>query len=362
MRPQDLFSPLSFKRGPPVKSRILLAPLTNWQCHPDGTVSEDEVNWLERCAAGGFSMVMTCAANIHPYGKAFPGQMGIYSDHHLEGLRRIADVIRKHGALSSVQLHHAGLRANPEFVNDIVGPSDIPDSGVRGLSLKEVEAVRDDFIAVAQRAEAAGFDGVEVHSAFGWIPMQFLSPLFNHRTDKYGGSLENRSRFLFEVIRGIRQNCKPDFQIGLRVSLERYGVPLTEMYEVLAKAIREEEIDYLDLAVWDWKKVTQEAPLQGKTFLSIFMNLPRSSVRIGATGKIMDLQEAITVLEGGCDFVMFGRAAILEHDFPKRLEENSEHQSPSLPVSEAYLKAQGLSDSFVKYMKTWEGFVAEDRS
>ncbi|KAJ3961216.1 hypothetical protein N0V92_002098 [Colletotrichum tropicale] len=312
MRPQDLFSPLSFKRGPPLKSRILLAPLTNWQCHPDGTVSEDEVNWLERCAAGGFSMVMTCAANIHPSGKAFPGQMGIYSDHHLEGLRRVADVIRKHGAASSVQLHHAGLRANPEFVKDIVGPSDIPDSGVRGLSPREVEA--------------------------------------------------NRSRFLFEVIRGIRQNCKPDFQIGLRVSLERYGVPLTEMHKVLAKAVREEEIDYLDLAVWDWKKVTQEAPFQGKTFLSIFMDLPRSSVRIGASGKITNLQEAVTVLEGGCDFVMFGRAAILEHDFPKRLEENSEHRSPSLPVSEAYLKAQGLSDDFVKYMKTWEGFVAEDRS
>ncbi|KAL3304726.1 NADH:flavin oxidoreductase [Colletotrichum asianum] len=298
MRPQDLLSPLSFKRGPPLKSRILLAPLTNWQCNPDGTVSEDEVNWLERCAAGGFSMVMTCAANIHPSGKAFPGQMGIYSDHHLEGLRRVADVIRKHGAVSSVQLHHAGLRANPEFVNDIVGPSDIPDSGVRGLSLKEVEAVRDDFIAAAQRAEAAGFDGVEVHSAFGWIPMQFLSPHFNHRTDKYGGSPENRSRFLFEVIRGIHKKCKPDFLLGLRVSLERYGVPLTEMYEVLAKAVREEEIDYLDLAVWDWKKVTQEAPFQGKTFLSIFMDLPRSSVRIGASWKIMDLQEAVTVLGG----------------------------------------------------------------
>ncbi|KAJ0385889.1 hypothetical protein COL922a_005480 [Colletotrichum nupharicola] len=333
MTPQDIFLPLPFKRGPPLKSRILLAPLTNWECHLDGTVSVDEVNWLERCAAGGFSMVMTCAANIHPSGKAFPGQMGIYS-----------------------------LRANPDFVNDIVGPSDIPDSGVRGLSLKDVEAVRDDFIAAAQQAEAAGFYGVEVHSTFGWIPMQFLSPLFNHRKDKYGGSLENRSRFLFEVIGGIRQNCKPDFQIGLRVSHERYGVPLTEMYEVLAKAIREEEIDYLDLAVWDWKKMTQEAPFQGKTFLSIFMDLPRSSVRIGASGKIMDLREAVTVLEGGCDFVMFGRAAILEHDFPKRLEKNSEHRSPSLPVSEAYLKAQGLSDNFVKYMKTWEAFVAEDRS
>ncbi|KAF9874927.1 nadh: flavin oxidoreductase nadh oxidase [Colletotrichum karsti] len=360
MKTQDLFAPLSLKRGPALKSRILLAPLTNWQCHDDGTVSEDEVNWLERCAAGGFSMVMTCAANIHPSGKAFPGQMGIYHDRHLEGLRRVADVIRSHGAVSSVQIHHGGHRANPEFVRDRVGPSDDSTAGVRGLSLEEVEAVRDDFIAAAQRAEEAGFDGVEVHSAFGWMPMQFLSSMFNRRTDKYGGSLGNRSRFLFEVISGIREKCKPDFQIGLRVSLERYGVPLTEMWEVLARAVREEEIDYVDLAVWDWKKVTQEDPFKGLTFLSVFMDLPRSSVRIGASGKIMNAEEAVAVLEGGCDFVMFGRAATLEPDFPKRLMQNTEHQSPPLPVPESYLKSQGLSNNFINYMRTWEGFVADN--
>ncbi|KAL0943579.1 nadh:flavin oxidoreductase nadh oxidase [Colletotrichum truncatum] len=357
MKTLDLFKSLSLKRGPPLKNRLLLAPLTNWQCHVDGTVSEDEAHWLEQCAAGGFSMVMTCAANVSPSGKAFPGQMGIYSDDHLPGLRRIADIIRAHGAVSSVQIHHGGLRANPEFVNDLVGPSDNPSTGVRGLSLKEVEDVRDDFIAAAQRAEEAGFDGVEVHSAFGWIPMQFLSPLFNQRTDKYGGSLENRSRFLFEIISGIRAKCKPDFQIGLRISFERYGVPLVEMREVAARAIREEVIDYLDLAVWDWKKVTQEEPFQGRTILGLFTDLPRSAVRVGASGKVMSVSEAASVLNAGCDFVMLGKAAILEPDFPRRAQLDLEHRSPQLPVTQAYLKEKGLSDNFVSYMRTWEGFV-----
>lgn len=139
---------------------------------------------------GGFSMVMTCATNIHEYGKTFPGQMGIYSDKHLAGLRKVADTIRKNGALSSVQLHHGGVRVNPELGGSSVGPSDIPSLGARALSLEEVEALRDDFVTAALRAQTAGFDGVEVHAAFGWILMQFLSPLFNNRDDRYGGSLE----------------------------------------------------------------------------------------------------------------------------------------------------------------------------
>lgn len=111
--------------------------------------------------------------------------------------------------------------------------------------MEEVERPRDDFTAAALCAEKAGFNGVEVHAAFGWIPMQLLSPMFNHRTDRYGGSLENRSRFLFEVIDGIRAACHADFQIGLRISMERYGIPLVELQQVAARAIREEAIDYL---------------------------------------------------------------------------------------------------------------------
>ncbi|KAK1149003.1 hypothetical protein N8T08_007678 [Aspergillus melleus] len=357
---QDLFKPLTLKRGPALKNRILLAPLTNWQSNPDGTITEHEETWLRRCAAGGFSMVMTCAAHVHPLGKTFPGQMGIFSDKHLGGLRKISTIIRENGGISSVQLHHGGGRTSPEFVTQPVGPTAIPASGVRGLSLEEVEKLRDDFIRAAQRAERAGFDGVEVHSAFGWIFMQFLSPVYNRRTDRYGGCLDNRSRFLFEVIDGIRAVCRPDFQIGLRISMERYGVALSDMQLVAARAMREEQIDYLDLALWDYRKVTQESPFAGRTLLSVFTHLPRSSVRLGASGHIMTVEQAVEALDAGCDFIMLGKAAILDPDFPRRAEIEVNYRPPSLPVTDSYLQQSGLSDRFIEYMRTWPGFVASD--
>lgn len=355
-----LFNPLTLKRGPALKNRILLAPLTNWQCYEDGTVSDHEVQWLTRCAAGGFSMGMTCAANVQSCGKAFPGQMGIYDDKHLPGLRRVAETIKKHGALSSVQLHHGGLRVDSRLAGggSPVGPSDIPEKGVRGLSLAEVEALVGDFVAAAQRAESAGFDGVEVHAAFGWILMQFMSPLFNRRTDKYGGSLENRSRLLFDVIRGIRSTCRPDFQIGLRISMERYGMSLVEMQQIAARAMREEEIDYLDLALWDYTKIAQEEPFTGRTLLSVFTELPRSAVRLGASGKIMTIQQCLDALDAGCDFVMLGKAAIIDTEFPHKARNNPRHCPPSLPVSKEYLKGQGLSDNFIAYLQTWDNFIS----
>ncbi|KAJ5641058.1 NADH:flavin oxidoreductase/NADH oxidase [Penicillium herquei] len=197
-------------------------------------------------------MVMTCSAHVNSNGQAVPGQLGICDDIHLPGLRRIAFTIRKNGPLSSVQLHHGGVRALPELSGQQnVGPSDYPPLGGQGLSLEEVYSLRNDFINAAKRAEAAGFDGIEVHAAFGWVLIQFLSPMFNKRNDQYGGSLENRSRFLFEVIDGIRVACRPDFQIGLRISMERYGLSISDIQEVAKRAILEETIDYLDLAVWD---------------------------------------------------------------------------------------------------------------
>ncbi|OJJ35442.1 hypothetical protein ASPWEDRAFT_40641 [Aspergillus wentii DTO 134E9] len=96
------------KRGPPLKNRLLPAPLTNWQSNDDGTITTHDLDWLTRCAAGGFSMVITCAAHIHPHGQAFPDQLDIHDDIHLPGMRRLANTIRHHGGISSVQLPGGG--------------------------------------------------------------------------------------------------------------------------------------------------------------------------------------------------------------------------------------------------------------
>lgn len=355
----DLFSPLSFARGPAMKNRFMLAPMTNQQSHPDGRLSDDEYNWLTKRAVGGFGLVMTCAAHVQPVGQGFPGQLGIFGDQHLEGLTRLAEGIKAGGALSSVQLHHAGYRAPKDLVGTPVCPSDNEETGARGLTLAEVEALRDAFIAAAVRADKAGFDGVEVHGAHGYVLAEFLSPEVNQRTDRYGGNSENRARLLFEIIEGIRAACRADFQVGLRLSPERYAQSLQEIISVTREVLAQGAIDYLDLSLWDVTKQPVEEAYKGRTLLSYFTELPRGNVRLGAAGKIMSGRAAAAVIDAGCDFVSIGRAGILCHDFPQRVQEDANYDSPPLPVSAEYLQDQGLGEAFIAYMHSWPGFVSE---
>lgn len=354
-----LFEPLSLAHGPAMKNRFMLAPLTNQQSHPDGRLSDDEFKWLTMRAKGGFALTMTCAAHVQAAGQGFAGQLGIFGDQHLAGLTRLAAEIKANGSVAAVQLHHAGNRAPKDLVGTPVCPSDDPKSGARALTLAEVEKLRDDFIAAAKRAETAGFDGVEAHGAHGYILAQFLSSEVNRRDDRYGGSLENRARIVFEIIDGIRSQCRPDFQIGLRLSPERFGLKLAEIREVAAEVLRQGKIDYLDMSLWDVAKEPNEEAFQGRTLMSYFTELPRGQVRLGVAGKVTSAEQAAGVLEAGCDYVLIGRAAILRHDFPERVRRDPTYQSPPLPVTVQHLRQEGLSPAFIKYMGNWPGFVAE---
>ena len=357
MSVEKLFEPLSFARGAPMKNRFMLAPLTNQQSHADGRLSDEEFHWLTMRAQGGFGLTMTAAAHVQAAGQGFPGQVGIFSDDHLEGLTRLATALRAAGSLSAVQLHHAGNRSPKELVGTPLCPSDHAETGARGLTLPEVEQLRDDFITAAKRAELAGFDGIEVHGAHGYILAEFLSAEINRREDRYGGTVENRSRIIFEIIDGIRATCRSDFQIGLRLSPERFGLKLAEIRDLAAEALRQEKIDYLDMSLWDVAKEPVEEAHQGRTLMSYFTDLPRGNVRLGVAGKIMSAKTAVEVLDAGCDFALIGRAAILRHDFPERVRRDGAYVSPSLPVTAQHLRNEGLSTAFVDYMKGWPGFV-----
>lgn len=357
---QALFSPLSFTHGSALKNRLVLAPLTNLQSHSDGRISDDEHKWLTMRAEGGFALTMSCAAHVQALGQGFPGQLGVFSDDHLEGLGRLARDIKHYGSLAVMQLHHAGMRSPEDLIGtQPVAPSNDTETGARGLSSVEVEQLVEDFIAAAQRAETAGFDGVELHGAHGYLLCQFLSSATNHRDDQYGGSLENRSRPLFDIIAGIRKSCREDFNIGVRLSPERFGMQLMEAREIAQRLMSEAQIDYLDMSLWDaFKEPTEEAH-KGRSLMSYFTELDRGSVRLGVAGKIRTPQDALRCLEDGVDFVLLGRAAILHHNFPLLTAANPDFTPVSNPVSEDHLRAEGLGEAFVAYMKTWKGFVEE---
>ncbi|MDF1846844.1 MAG: NADH:flavin oxidoreductase [Parvibaculaceae bacterium] len=354
----DLFEPLSFTRGPAMKNRFMLAPLTNTQSHDDGRLSDEEFRWLTMRAEGGFGLTMTCAAHVQAVGQGFPGQLGVFSDDHLEGLARLASAIKAQGSIAVVQLHHAGMRSPEELIGEKPHcPSDNEEFGARALSTAEVDQLIEDFIAAAERAEKAGFDGVELHGAHGYILCQFLSPGVNQRDDKYGGSLENRSRPLFDIIDGIRARCGADFHLGVRLSPERFDLKLDEIVEVAQRLMREDKTDYLDMSLWNVFKEPTDKEFKGRKLMDYFTELDRGNVRLGVAGKIARPEDAQACLDQGCDFVLLGRAAILTHDFPNKLAADASFEPVKIPVTPAYLNGQGLSDKFVDYMGQWPGFV-----
>ena len=288
-------------------------------------------------------------------GQPSPGQLGFHDEKHLPGLTRLASAIKAQDSHAVAQLHHGGLRA----VKGPKAPSADEKLGAEAMTLDEVRASRDCFISAAQRAERAGFDGVELHGAHGYLICSFLSPELNRREDAYGGSPENRARFLFECIDGIRAAAKPGFSLGVRLSPERWGIVLPEIRDVAQRLMREARIDYIDMSLWDVRKEPQDEAYRGRTLASYFTELDRNGTRLGAAGKIMSAQDARDLIAMGFDFPILGRAAILHHDFPKRAASDANFTAIATPVSEAYLHEEGLGPAFVQYMRTWKGFVEE---
>ena len=332
----DLFDSLAFARGPAMKSRFMLAPLTNCQSHADGRLSDDEFNWLRMRAVGGCGHTMTCAAYVLKSGQGFPGQLGIYSDEHLPGLTRLADAIRAAGSVSSVQLRHGGMRAPADLVGHTPWcPSDNEEFKARAMTVAEIEAAIEAFVSAAERA---GFDGVELHGAHGYLLCQFLSGETNQRDDDYGGALDNRARPLFEAVKGIRQRCRADFQLGVRLSPERCGMNIADARAVAARLMQEDQVDYLDMSLWDVFAEPADKALKGRSLMSYFTDLERGRTRLGVAGKIRRAEHVNAVLDAGVDFALPGRAAILQHDFPKRAAE-ADFKPLKLPVTGADRKS-----------------------
>jgi len=356
----QLFCPLSVEHGPAMKNRFMLAPMTNQQSHEDGTITDDEIHWLKVRAEGGFGMIATCATHVHENGKGFPGQLGIFSDVHIEGLARLATALRSASSLSCVQLYHGGMRAVPKLINgQLISPSDDSKTGARAMSAVEIEDTINHFVAAAVRAEKAGFDGVQLHGAHGYLISAFLSKEFNRREDDFGGSVGNRSRFLFEIVRRIRQRCRHDFQLGVRLSPERFGQDLPDVIQVAQRLLSEGNIDYLDMSLWDAFKEPEDDKLKGRTLMSYFTELERGRTRLGVAGKLIRPSDVVRCIESGADYVSLGKVAVLYHDYPRKMERDPEFEPDWLPVTASYLREQGLGETFIAFLATWTNFVSD---
>lgn len=331
-----------------------MAPLTNKQSHPDGTLSDDELAWLVRRAKDGFAWISTCAAFVSEEGHAWKGQLGIASDEHLPGLTRLAAALHEHGALAVVQLHHAGAKADlaPDKLST-GGPK-----GCRAATHDDLQRVIEDFVAAARRAESAGFDGVEIHGANGYLFTQFLAPQDNPREDAYGGDLDNRARLLRETIRAVRAAVAPGFAVGVRTSpvdvWARRGLILSDGVEV-ARWAAEDGADFVHLSLGQAAGPAPHEWNTGPVARAVRDGVP-SEVPVFAAGGIWTRADAEAAFDAGVDVAVLGRASIGNPDWPIASEQ-PDYQPQRPPWTTDYLESVDVGPDLLGYLRAFPGMV-----
>ena len=341
--------------------------MTNGQSLADGRLGDDELAWLARRADGGFGMIATCAAHVSRDGKAWPGELAVDRDELVLGTRATRGAVavrRSHGDRPAVSRRRAGgvgadRRAGVEREHVARGVAELRGAAGRRPSA-DIERVIGDFAAAAARAKAAGFDGVELHGAHGYLLTQFLSTVNNTRTDDWGGPLEHRARLVREVMRAVRARVGPAFTVGVRLSLEQgghaKGLDLDESLQVV-RWLADDGADFIHASLWRADAMTRKRPEQHPIPLARAA-LPRD-VALIACGAIWTAAEAHAALERGADMIALARAAIINPDWPKHVVAPGwEPRRP--PLTRAELLELSVSPPFgVHYLKAFKNLVAD---
>lgn len=378
MKYEKLFSPMKIGTTE-IKNRVVMAPMLMGFGQFDGCPTEKMMNYYEERAKGGTGLIITEITRVNDvHGAGAFAQLSMSHDKNGEALKEMADRIHKHGAKLFVQLHHPGrqnlglligtvpmsiamdnalpfyqkmlykvvpagkLLLEKHLVPRVVAPSVVErsyfaDSKMKALTIKQIKALEEDFINAAVRVKNGGADGVELHASHGYLIQQFLSPNTNRRTDEYGGSLENRMRFLINIIKGIREKCG-DFPLIVRLTVDECysyigkpekGYNLTEGVE-MAKRLEQAGIDAIDVssAAYDtfnywleptsfecgWRAYMAKAVKEAVSIPVIAANLIRSPEQAE-----QQLQDGIQ------DFVSLGRPHIADPHWAEKAEsENAE--------------------------------------
>lgn len=352
-----LTSPLALRCGLELPARIAMAPLTNCQSDSDGTLSETERRWLVRRASDGFGVVSTCAAFVSAEGHAWDGQLGISDDRHIPGLRQLAGDIAAAGAVGIVQLHHGGQEAKMA-PGPMLSTADDPEQNIHGATAADIARVIADFVAAALRAEAAGFQGVEVHGANGYLFTQFLAPADNPRNDGYGGDLVGRARLLRETVRAVRAAVKPGFAVGVRLSpvdlWAQRGLRLEDSVQV-GRWMAEDGVDFVHLSLRDATGVAPHEPDLGPVARAFRDALP-ADVALFVVGGVWTLADAQAAEAAGADVVVVGKASIAHPDLPMAMQ-NPDFVPLRPPWTPEHLVASDVGPALLGYLSQFPGMV-----
>ena len=331
-----LFSELNV-RGVRLPNRIVVSPMCQYSSQ-DGFANDWHLVHLGSRAAGGAGLVFTEATAVSPEGRISPQDLGIWKDEHVEMLRRITRFVRDQGAVPGIQLAHAGRKGSTPAPWDPPGavppdkggwrpvaPSDIPfgPSYALPVALDEagIKKILDDFSAAARRAIDAGFHVIEIHSAHGYLLHEFLSPLSNKRTDKYGGSFENRTRLVREVVAAVRKDWPDTYPVFVRISATDWvegGWDIDQSVE-LAKQLSTVGADLIDCSSGGLVP-NAVIPVQHDYQVPFAERIrEESGLLTGAVGMIVPREADVLLREGKADVVEFAREFLRDPYFPLQL-------------------------------------------
>lgn len=295
----------------------------------DGTVSEKLQKYYTDLAAGGCGLIFTGAAAAIKEGLPFSGIMRLDNDSFLPGLEKLFSAIKELGAVAGIQIVHYGRQSSTSTSGDVLkAPSAIPcpvmsqydpEYKVREMTVKEIEELREAFIAAAERSAKAGAEVIEVHACHGYMLNEFLSPYSNIRTDAYGGSVENRARLIVEIIEGIRERLQDKVAITVRVSGDEFvenGMKPGDFKDIIPM-FEKAGIDMLSVAAGVYEsmeRIVPPAKLGVTPHVAIATALKEfATVPVCAVGSILALETAESIIaEGKADLCALGRAQMAD--------------------------------------------------
>ena len=329
---KHLFSPIRIG-SMEVKNRIVLPPMTVGYGVPEGTVSDKHRDYYEARAEGGAGLIITEAAAVHAQRKYGMFPLGLYEDDQIQSWNELAEATHRHGAKLAVQLMDPG----PESIMMLtgiqpVGPSPVIGRGLfrdvpRELSIGEIEAIVEDFAEATRRAKEAGLDAVQIHAAHGYALVgSFMSPFFNKRTDKYGGSLEGRLRLLLEIIEAVHAKVGKDFPIIVRMSGDerRTGGRTLQETQFIARILVEAGVDALEVSGGTIPTVFWAVVAPSGTPLGLNTDFSKAikevvDIPVISVGRINTARVAEFILETGrADMVSMGRALHADPELPNK--------------------------------------------
>ena len=329
-----LFQTYTLNNGVTIKNRLVVAPMTHFGSQADGLISDQERTFLSN-RAGDMGMFITAATLVQKDGKAFHGQPEATGEHCLDSLKETAQILQQQGAKAILQIHHGGSKAIDELLDglDKISASASEAEHAREATAKEVEALITSYAQAADLALRAGFDGVEIHGANGYLIQQFYSAQSNRRNDQWGGSLENRMRFPLAVIDAVvavrKKHQRDDFIIGYRFSPEEPGDDGLTMTETgaLIDALVQKPLQYLHVSLWEFDKKIRRGGDTAQTRMQFIHERINGKLPLIGVGNLFTADQILAAYETGwAEFIALGKTVMINPHIATQIREGREDE------------------------------------